>query len=117
VTCAAEGSELGRKKEHTAPEMCFRLGGDCSVQTIHEANDGKYTQTTEPGVEQDFGTKASAATPATANQPVIELDQTNGSSSGEESEGESNDESSSGLSSPSTSSDEGGQASQPAGSG
>jgi hypothetical protein len=106
---------LGRKKEHTAPEMCFRLGGDLSVQTIHGANDGKYTKTTEPGTEPGFGTKASAATPATANQPVIELDQTNGFSSNE-SEEESNDESSTGSSSLLTSSDEGGQASQPAGS-
>ena len=44
VTRAAEGSKLGRKKEHTAPETCFRLGGDCSIQTIHGANDGKYTK-------------------------------------------------------------------------
>jgi len=117
VTRAAEGSKSGRKKEHTAPEMCFRLGGNRSVQTIHGANDGKYTKTTKPGAEPGFGTKASAAAPATADQPVIELDQTDGSSSGEESEGESDDESSSGSSSSSTSSDEGGQASQPAGSG
>ncbi len=72
---------------------------------------------TQKRIEPGFGTKASAAAPATADQPVIELNQTNGSSSGEESEGESDDEFSSGLSSSSTSSDEGGQASQPAGSG
>jgi hypothetical protein len=47
VTHAAEVSKSGRKKEHTAPEMCFKLGGDCSVQTIHGANDGKYTKTTD----------------------------------------------------------------------
>jgi hypothetical protein len=82
VIGAAEGSKLGRKKEHSAPEMCFRLGGDCSVQTIHGTNDGKYTQTTEPCVEPGFGTKASTAAPATANQLVIELNQTNGSSTG-----------------------------------
>ena len=117
VTRAAEGSKLGRKTEHTAPEMCFRMGGNCSIQTIHRANDGKYTKTTEPGVELGFGTKASAAAPATADQPVIELSQTNGSSSGEESEGESDDESSSGSSPLLTSSDEGGQACQPSGSG
>ena len=117
MTCAAaEGSKLGRKKKHTAPEMCFRLGGNYSIQTIHGANDGKYTKTTEPGVEPGFDTKASAAAPATADQPVIELDQTNGFSSGEESEGESDGESSSGLPSLLPSSDEGGQASQPAGS-
>ncbi len=111
VTRATEGSKSGRKKEHTAPEMCFRLGGDRSVQTIHGANDGKYTKTTKPGIEPGFGTKASAAAPATANQLVIELNQTNGSSSREESEGESDDESSSGSLSSSTSSNEGGQAS------
>ncbi len=86
MTRAAEVSKSGRKKEHTAPEMCFRLGGDCSVQTIHGANDGKYTKTTKPCAELGFGTKASAAAPATANQPVIELNQTNGSSSREESD-------------------------------
>ena len=116
MTRAAEGSKSVRKKEHIAPEMCFRMGGGCSAQTIHGANDGKYTKTTKPGVEPGFGTKASTAAPATANQPVVELDQTNWSSSGKESEGESNDESSSESSSSSTSSDEGGQASQPAGS-
>ncbi len=78
---------------------------------------GSTQKITEPGIELGFGTKASAAAPATADQPVIELDQTDGSSSGEESEEESDDESSSGSSSSSTSSDEGGQASQPAGSG
>ena len=117
VTRAAEGSKSGRKKEHTAPEMCFRLGGNCSVQTIHGANDGKYTKTTEPGVESGFGTKTSAAAPATADQPVIELDQTDSSFSGEESEGESDGESFSGSSSLLIFSDEGGQASQPASSG
>jgi hypothetical protein len=117
VTCAAEVSKSGRKKEHTAPEMCFGLGGNRSVQTIHGANDRKYTKTTKPGTEPGFGTKASTATPATANQPVIELDQTDGSFYGEESDGESGDVSSSGSSSLSTSSGEDGQASQSAGSG
>ncbi len=117
VTRAAEVSKLGRKKEHTAPEMCFRLGGNRSVQTIHGANDRKYTKTTKPGAELDFGTKAAAAAPATANQPVIELDRTDGSSSGEESDGESGDVSSSGSSSLLTSSGEDGQASQLASSG
>ncbi len=117
MTCAAERSELGRKKEHTAPKMCFKLGGDCSVQTIHGANDGKYAKTTEPGAEPGVGTQASASKPATADQPVIELDQTDSSSSKDESDGESSDESSSRSSSLSTSSDEDGQASQPAGSG
>jgi hypothetical protein len=77
----------------------------------------KYTTTTEPGAVPGIGTQASAATSATADQPVIELDQTNGSTSKEESDGESNDESSSRSSYSLTSSDEDGQARQPAGSG
>ncbi len=84
VPRAAEGSKSGRKKEHTAPKMCFKLGGNHSVQTIHGANNGKYTKTTKPGAEPGIGTQASTATPATANQPVIELDQTNSSSSKDE---------------------------------
>jgi hypothetical protein len=117
ATHAAEGNKSGRKKEHTAPDMCFRLGGDCSVQTIHGANDGKYTTTTKPGAVLGIGTQASAAPSATANQPVIELDHTDGSTSEEESNGESDDQPSSGLSSSSTSSDEDSQAHQPAGHG
>ncbi len=95
VTCATEGSKSGRKKEHTAPKMCFKLGGNCSVQTIHGANNRKHTKPTNPGAEPGVSTQASAAAPATANQPVIELDQTNGSTSKEEGDGESSDESSS----------------------
>jgi hypothetical protein len=117
VTRAAEGSKLGRKKEHTVPKMCFKLGDNRSVQTIHGANNGKYAKTTEPGAEPGVGTQASAAEPATANQPVIELDQTNSSSSKDESDGERGNESSSRSSSLSASSDEDGQASQLAGSG
>jgi hypothetical protein len=118
VTRVVEVSKSGRKKEHTAPEMCFRLGGYYSVETIHGANDGKYTKTTEPGTEPGFdGTKASAAAPATDDQPVIELGQTDGSSSGEESDGESGDVFFSGSSSLLTSSGEDGQASQPASNG
>jgi hypothetical protein len=117
ATRVAVGRNSGRKDEHTAPDMCFRLGSDCSVQTIHGANNGKFTSTTKPGTVPGIGTQASAAASATANQPVIELDQTNGSTSKEESDGESNDESSSKSSSLSTSSDEDGQAHQPAGSG
>jgi hypothetical protein len=108
VLTAAEGSKSGRKKEHTAPDMCFRLGSDCSVQSIHGANDGKYTTTTKPGAVPGIGTQASTAASATADQPVTEIDQTDGSTSKEESDGEINDESSSGSSSLSTSSDEDG---------
>jgi hypothetical protein len=117
ATRVAEGSKSGRKIEHTAPYMCFRLGSNCSVQTIHGANDGKYTTTTVPGAVLGIGTQASAAASATANQPVIELNQTDGSTSKEESDGESNDESSSLSSSLSTSIDEESQACQPAGHG
>jgi hypothetical protein len=89
ATRAAEGRKSGRKNKHTAPDMCFRLGGNRSVQTIHGANDGKYMTTTKPGAVPGIGTQASAAASATANQPVIELDQTNGFTSKEESDGES----------------------------
>jgi hypothetical protein len=114
VTHAAEGSKLGRKKEHTAPKMCFKLGGNRSIQTIHGANNRKHAKSTKPGAELGIGTQASAAAPATANQPVIELDQTSGSTSKDKSDGGSSDESSSRSSFSSTSSDEDGQASQPA---
>ncbi len=116
MTCAAEGSKSGRKKEHTAPKMCFKLGGDCSIQTIHGANDENYAKTIEPGAEPGVGKQASAAAPATADQLVIELDRTNSSSSKDKSDGERCDESSCRSSSLLTSSDEDGQASQPAGS-
>jgi hypothetical protein len=93
------------------------LGGNRSVQTIHGAKDGKYTTTTKPGAVPGIDTQASAAASATANQLVIELDQTDSFTSEEESDGESDDESSSRSSSLLTSSDEDGQARQPAGSG
>jgi hypothetical protein len=114
VTCAAEGSKLGRKKDYTAPKISFKLGGNRSIQTIHGANGGKYAKTTKPGAKPGIGTQASTATPATANQPVIELNQTYSSSYEDKSDGESGDESSSRSSSSSTSSDEDGQVSQPA---
>jgi hypothetical protein len=81
VTCTAEGSKSGRKKEHAAPKMCFKLGSNCSIQTIHGANNGNHAKPTKPGAEPGIGTQASAAAPAKADQPVIELDQTNGSTS------------------------------------
>jgi hypothetical protein len=56
VARAAEGSKSGQKKDHTAPKKCFKLGGDCSVQTIHGANDGQYAKTTKPGAVPDVGT-------------------------------------------------------------
>ncbi len=96
--------------------MCFKLGSNRSVQTIHGANNGKYAKTTKPGTVLGIGTQASAAAPATANQPVIKLDNTDDSSSKEESDGKSNNESSLGSSSLLTSSDEDGQDNQLAGS-
>jgi hypothetical protein len=116
VVCAAEERKSGRKKDHTAPKMCFKLGSNRSVQTIHGANNGKYAKTTKPGTVLGIGTQASAAAPATANQPVIKLDNTDDSSSKEESDGKSNNESSLGSSSLLTSSDEDGQDNQLAGS-
>jgi hypothetical protein len=94
ATCMAEGRKSGRKNKHTAPDMCFSLGGNRSIQTINGANDGKYMTTTKPGAVPGIGTQASAATSATANQQVIELNQTDGSTSKEESDGERDDESS-----------------------
>ncbi len=113
MACAAEGSKSGRKKDNTAPKMYFKLGGDGSVQTLHGANNGKYAKTTKPGAVPGISTQAFAAAPATADQPVIELDNTDGSSSKEESDGGNDDESSSGSSFLLTSSDESGQTNQP----
>jgi hypothetical protein len=41
--------------------MCFKLGGNRSIQTIHGANDGKYSKTTKPDAEPAIRTQASAA--------------------------------------------------------
>jgi hypothetical protein len=103
---AAGGGKKG-KKEHTAPEMCFQLGSIQSVQTVHGANDGKYTNVAEPGVELGLGTKASAANHSNAKQPAIEIDSTDDdASSNKESKEGSDDVSSSDETSASTSSDE-----------
>jgi hypothetical protein len=88
VAYTSELSKSGREKDHTAPKMCFKLGSNCSLQTIHGANNRDYTKTTKPGAAPGVGIQAFAAAPATANQPVIELDNTDGSSSKEESDGE-----------------------------
>jgi hypothetical protein len=55
VARAVEGSKSERNKDHTAPIMCFKLGRDCSVQTIHGANNRKYAKTTEPGTVPGVG--------------------------------------------------------------
>jgi hypothetical protein len=39
----ADANKKGRKKEHTAPKMCFQIGSARSVQTVHGANNGKYS--------------------------------------------------------------------------
>jgi hypothetical protein len=70
---AAGANKKGKKKEHTAPKMCFQIGSTCSVQTVHGANNGKYTKVTEPGVELGTGTQASAATMLNAEQPVDKI--------------------------------------------
>ncbi len=111
---AASGGKKG-KKEHTAPEMCFHLSSACSVQTVHGANDGKYTKVAKPGVDLGLGNKASTANNSNAKQPVIEIDSTNeDASSDEESEEGSGDMSSSDETSASTSSDEEEQSNGPA---
>ncbi len=102
ASCGKKG-----KKEHTAPEMCFQLSSAQSIQTVHGANDGKYTNVAKPGVELGLGTKASAANHLNAKQPAIEIDSTDDdASSNKESKKGSDDVSSSDETSASTSSDE-----------
>jgi hypothetical protein len=111
----ATGVTKKGKKEHTAPKMCFQLGSARSVQTVHGANDGKYTKDAAPGVELGLGTKASAAKKLNAEQPAIKIDSTDDdASSDEESEEGSDDSSSSGKTSASTSSEEDEQSNGPA---
>ncbi len=106
IKWAASGRKKG-KKEHTAPEMCFQLGSAHSVQTVHGANDGKYTKVAKPGVDLGLGNKASTANNSNAKQPAIKIDSTDDdASSDEESEEGSDDVSSSDKTSTSTSSDE-----------
>jgi len=70
----AADSSKKNKKAYTAPEMCFRLGNARSVQTVHGANEGKHNNAPEPGVELcPAGTKAPAANPLNADQPVVEI--------------------------------------------
>ena len=40
---------------------------------MHGANEGKHNNVPEPGVELCPGTKASAANPSNADQPVVEI--------------------------------------------
>jgi hypothetical protein len=73
VSCTTDSRKPGRKKDCTAPKMCFRLSGNHSIQTIQGANNGKYTKTTKPGAEPGVGTQASAVAPAPANKPLVKL--------------------------------------------
>jgi hypothetical protein len=114
---AAGDNKKGKKKEHTAPEMCFQIGSARSVQTVHGANNGKYTNVTKPGVELGAGTQASAATKLNAKLPAVKIDSPDDdTSSSEGSEGGSDYMSSSDDTSTSASSDEDEQSDGPAGS-
>jgi hypothetical protein len=106
------------KKAYTAPEMCFQLGSACSVQTVHGANEGKHNNVPKPGAKPcPAGTKAPAANPSNANQPVVEIASSkDDASSTEEREGSDDSSSSSDDSSASPSSVEEEQ-SAPAGGG
>ena len=106
------------KKAYTAPEMCFQLGSARSVQTVHGANEGKHNNVPEPGAElRPAGTKAPAANPSNADQPVVEIASSkDDASSTEEREGSDDSSSSSDDSSASPSSVEEEQ-SAPAGGG
>jgi hypothetical protein len=92
----ANATKKGKKKGHTTPKMCFQLGSACSVQTVHGANDGKYTNVTEPGLNLGSATQASPANPLNADQPVIKIvSSEDDASSSERSEEGSNSASSS----------------------
>jgi hypothetical protein len=114
----AEGAKKrGKKKEHTAPKMCFQIGSAHSVQTVHGANNGKYSHITKPGVNLGAGTQASAATTSNAKKPAIKIDSTDDdTSSDEESEEGSDNLSFSNETSASTSSNESEHSNGPAGS-
>ena len=53
--------------------MCFQLGSARSIQTVHDANEGKHNNAPEPGVKLRPGTTASASNPSNADQPVLEI--------------------------------------------
>jgi hypothetical protein len=114
---AAGADKKGKKKEHTAPKKCFQIGSAHSVQTVHGANNGKYTNVTKSGVELGVGTQASAATKSNATKPAVKIDSPDDdASSSEGSEGGSDKMSSSDKMSASASSDEDEQSNGPAGS-
>jgi hypothetical protein len=98
--------------------MCFQLGSACSVQTVHGKNDGKHKNVPEPGVNLCLATKASAANPSNANQPIIKIASSEDDAfSDDRSEGSSNALLSSDSSSALSSSDEEEQSVAPVGGG
>jgi hypothetical protein len=114
----ADDNKKGKKKEHTAPKMCFQIGSARSVQTVHGTNDGKYSKVTEPGVDLSSATQASTAKPSNADQPFITIASTdNNASSSEGSEEGSDSPSSPDNTSASSSSEKEEQSVTPAGSG
>jgi hypothetical protein len=98
--------------------VCFQIGSAHSVQTVHGANDGKYSKVTEPGIDLSSATQASAAKPLNADQLVINIASTDAdASSSEGSEEGSNSLSSSDNTSALSSSEEEEQSVTPGGSG
>jgi hypothetical protein len=115
---AADDNKKGKKKKHSTPKMRFQIGSARSVQTVHGANDGKYSKVTEPGINLSTATQASAPKPSNADQPVIKVASTDdGASSSEGSEEWSDFLSSSDNTSASPSSEEEEQSVTPAVSG
>jgi len=102
----AADSSKKNKKAYTTSKMCFQLGGAHSVQTVHGTNEGKHNNVPETGVElRPAGTKAPAANPLNADQPVVEIASSEDDfSSDEEREGSDDNSSSSEDSSTSSSS-------------
>jgi hypothetical protein len=95
--------------------MCFQLGSAHSVQTVHGANDEKYTNLAKPGIILGLVTQATAAKPSNANQLVIKIASSEDvASSSEGSEEGSNSTSSSDNLSMSSSSEEEEQSKTPA---
>ena len=63
---------VGVPLEKRLPSYVATVRG--GVQTVHGANEGKHNNVPEPGVElRPAGTKAPAANPWNADQPVVEI--------------------------------------------
>ncbi len=114
----AVDSSKKSKKTYTAPKMCFQLSSACSIKTVHGKNDGKHNNVPEPGVNFCPATKAPAADPSNADQPVVKIASSEDNASSDDgSVGSSNTLLSSNSSSASSSSDEEEQSVAPAGGG